>query len=89
MLNWKKIAAAAGVLCAFALIGLGAGQAVGADAYGGCTRDARGDVSCVQESEYRVPSGQNGNVHMDNEQAQNCSSTTCVSTLVVSGTEKP
>jgi hypothetical protein len=88
MLNWKKIAAAAGVLCGFALIGFGAGQAVGADAHGGCTRDVKGDVSCVQESEYRVTSDQNGNVRMDNEQAQNCSSTNCVSSLFVSGVEK-
>ncbi|WNM35201.1 hypothetical protein RKE30_34970 [Streptomyces sp. Li-HN-5-11] len=89
MLNWKKTVAAAGVLCGFALIGLGAGQAVGADAYAGCTRDAKGDVSCVQESEYRVTSDQNGNVHMDNKQAQSCSSTSCFSSLFVRGVEKP
>jgi hypothetical protein len=87
MLNSKKIAATAGVLCGFALIGLGAGQAIGADGSGGCVRDAKGNVNCVQRNEYRVTSDQYGRVHVVNEQAQDCSST-CVSSLGVDGKKK-
>ncbi|WNM35203.1 hypothetical protein RKE30_34980 [Streptomyces sp. Li-HN-5-11] len=80
MLNSKKIAATAGVLCSFALIGLGAGQAVGGESSGGCVQDSKGNVNCVQKSEYRVTSGQYGNVHVVNQQTQDCSSA-CVSSF--------
>ena len=87
MLNSKKIAATAGVLCSFALIGLGAGQAVGGEGSGGCVQDSKGNVNCVQKGEYRVTSDQYGRVHVVNQQSQDCSSD-CVSSLGIDGRKK-
>ncbi|MEU6180747.1 hypothetical protein [Streptomyces coeruleorubidus] len=88
MLDSKKIAAAAGVLCSFALLSVGAGQAFGHDASAGCVQDGKSKVRCVQESEYRVTSDERGNVSVSNKQSQECSSGTCVSRFHVGGAKK-
>ncbi|GAA3498171.1 hypothetical protein GCM10019016_052740 [Streptomyces prasinosporus] len=91
MFNSKKIAAAAGVLGGFALIGVGAVQAVGAEGSGNCTEDEKGNVRCVQVSEHRVTRGEDGRLHVDQKTSQTCSGSgdelSCVSSVVF-GDEK-
>ncbi|MFC9913649.1 hypothetical protein [Streptomyces sp. NPDC127197] len=70
MLNSKKIAATAGVLCGFALIG--AAPALGHDGSGKCIEDSKGNVRCVQTSEYHFTTDKHGNVHIVNKSTQVC-----------------
>ncbi|MFF8030999.1 MULTISPECIES: hypothetical protein [unclassified Streptomyces] len=85
MFNSKKIVAAAGVLGSFALIGLGAVQAVGAENAGTCAEDSKGNLRCVQQNEYRLTE-KDGKVRVDNKTSQTCSGKgelSCENTLVV------
>ncbi|GAA1413756.1 hypothetical protein GCM10009601_00200 [Streptomyces thermospinosisporus] len=90
MFSTKKIAAAAGVLSGLAFIGLGAGQAAATDAPGNdkCVNDGKGNVRCVQVTEYRMKTDSLGNVLLKNKSEQSCPSSksrvTCVSDVVVS-----
>ncbi|CAL9560342.1 hypothetical protein [Streptomyces sp. Tu 3180] len=93
MFQSKKIAAAAGVLGSFALIGVGAVQAVGAEGRpGNCTEDEKGNVRCVQVSEHRITRGEDGKVRIDGKSSQTCSGSgaelSCVSSVVFDG-KKP
>ncbi|MGW5213319.1 hypothetical protein ACWEQO_19460 [Streptomyces sp. NPDC004051] len=74
MFKSKKIAAVAGVLGGFALIGAGAVQAFGAEDPGNCTKDSAGAVRCVQVNEQKVTTDDSGKVHFVNESKQACSS---------------
>ncbi|MEU6549903.1 hypothetical protein ABZ915_06365 [Streptomyces sp. NPDC046915] len=89
MLKSKKIAAVAGILGSFALIGVGAAQSFGADGPSRCADDGNGHVRCVQVSEYTVTTDKQGNVHVVNDSTQTCPSSTgevnCVSTVTLSG----
>lgn len=80
-MNSKKIAAAAGVLCGFALIGVGTGQAFGGESSNSCNGDGKRNVRCVQESEYTVTTDKYGTVHVVNKQSQECESGTCDSRI--------
>lgn len=87
MFKSKKIAAAAGVLGSFALIGIGAAQASGAGDPGKCVDDGRGHVRCVQVSEYHITTDKQGNVHVVNDSSQTCPSAegevNCVSSVAL------
>ncbi|MFF4014423.1 hypothetical protein [Streptomyces sp. NPDC001843] len=90
MLNSKKVAAAAGVLGSFALIGAGAVQAFAGDGYGGkCADDGKGHVRCVQVSQYQVTTDKRGNITIVNETTQDCpvshGQISCVSSFAVPG----
>ncbi|GGX10006.1 hypothetical protein GCM10010297_34470 [Streptomyces malachitofuscus] len=88
MFQSKKIAVA-GLLGSLALIGAGAAQAVGVESSGSCTKNDKGQVRCVQVSEYRVTE-QDGKVRVDNKMSQTCSGKgelSCSSTLSVKGEE--
>jgi hypothetical protein len=90
MLDSKKIAAAAGVLWSFALIGAGATQAFGHDGSGKCVDDGKGNVRCVQEGEYHFTTDKRGNVHVSSRQTQTCpapqgSNVSCVNRVVIGG----
>ncbi|MFC9126565.1 hypothetical protein ACFT4A_06940 [Streptomyces sp. NPDC057099] len=84
MFNSKKIAAAAGILGSFALIGIGAVQA-SAQGPGRCVQDSKGNVRCVQTSEYQVVTDTAGNVTVVNDSTQTCPSShgqvSCVDTV--------
>ncbi|MFF5155686.1 hypothetical protein ACFY3N_05350 [Streptomyces sp. NPDC000348] len=73
MFKSKKIAAVAGVLGGFALIGVGAVQAVGAEGPGDCVKDGKGNIRCEQVRQYQLPSDRNGKVRLVNESALACS----------------
>ncbi|MFC9507214.1 hypothetical protein [Streptomyces sp. NPDC057002] len=75
MFNSKKIAAAAGILGSFALIGVGAVQASAQGGPGTCVQDSKGNVHCVQMSEYQVLRDKSGNVTVRNDSTQTCPST--------------
>ncbi|WP_244297876.1 hypothetical protein [Streptomyces griseoflavus] len=64
MFKSKKIAAVAGVLGGFVLIGAGAAQAVGAEGPGDCVKDTKGTVRCAQVSEYEVTSDEYGKMRV-------------------------
>ncbi|WP_406330118.1 hypothetical protein [Streptomyces sp. NBC_00203] len=89
MFNSKKITAVAGVLGSFALIGVGAVQAFGADGPGKCVDDGKGHIRCVQVSEYKLTTDKGGNVYLVNKSTQTCptahSQVTCTSSVVVPG----
>ncbi|MFJ8590717.1 hypothetical protein [Streptomyces sp. NPDC093598] len=89
MFSSRKIAAAAGVLGSFALVGVGTVQAFAEAGPGRCVDDGKGHVRCVQVSEYQVTSDKHGNVKIVNESTQTCpasnSQVTCVSSVVVPG----
>lgn len=89
MLNSKKIAAAAGVLGSFALIGAGAVQAFAGEDSGKCADDGKGHVRCVQVSEYQVATDKRGNITIVNDATQNCPAAhgqiNCVSSFAVPG----
>ncbi|MFD7277023.1 hypothetical protein ACFV80_08175 [Streptomyces sp. NPDC059862] len=72
MLNSKKIAAAAGVLGSFALIGVGAAQALGHDGSGKCVEDSKGNVRCVQEGEYHFTTDDGGTVTVVSKSTMTC-----------------
>ncbi|MFH8365668.1 hypothetical protein [Streptomyces sp. NPDC018031] len=69
MFDWKKIAMASGVLGGLALAGLGVAHAEGSAGYGGCTRDASGQITCAQTTEY---TSEDGTVHV--QQKRECTS---------------
>ncbi|MER5210545.1 hypothetical protein ABT063_08190 [Streptomyces sp. NPDC002838] len=87
MLSSKKIAAAAGVLGSFALIGVGAAQAFGHEGAGACVDDGKGQVRCADVSKYKLTTDKRGNVTVVNDSTQSCptshSEVTCVSNVVV------
>ncbi|CAL9560451.1 hypothetical protein [Streptomyces sp. Tu 3180] len=89
MFQSKKIAAVAGVLGGFALIGVGAVQAVGAEGSGTCAENDKGNVRCADVNEYRFTSDEYGEVRVDNDMAQTCSGSgaevSCASSVVVGG----
>ncbi|MGW5974399.1 hypothetical protein [Streptomyces sp. NPDC055186] len=89
MFKSKKIAAVAGVLGGFALIGAGAVQAFGAEGSGACLKDDRGNVRCEQVREYRLPADTQGKVRVANESEQNCSGAgvgvSCENRVIVGG----
>ncbi|MFF5155688.1 hypothetical protein ACFY3N_05360 [Streptomyces sp. NPDC000348] len=88
MFKSKKIAAVAGVLGGFALIGVGAVQAVGAEGPGGCVKDSKGTVRCAQVTEYEVTSDEHGRMRVVNDSTQTCSGgneVSCTSSFVVPG----
>ncbi len=86
MFNSKKIAAAAGILGSFALIGVGAVQA-SAQGPGTCVEDGKGQVRCVQTSEYQVVTDKRGSVIVVNDSTQVCPSShgqvSCVDSVAV------
>jgi len=80
----KMLTTAAGVVGGLALLAFGAVQAVGAENPGTCTKDDKGNLRCVQVSEYRVTETDRG-VRIDNNTSQSCSGKgelTCASNLV-------
>ncbi|GAA3498169.1 hypothetical protein GCM10019016_052720 [Streptomyces prasinosporus] len=89
MFNSKKIAAAAGVLGGFALIGVGAVQAVGAEGSGKCAEGDKGSVRCADVSEQRFTSDKYGKVRVNSDTAHACSGSgaevSCASSVVVGG----
>jgi hypothetical protein len=88
MLTSKKIAAVAGVLGSFALIGVGAAQASADGGPGKCVDDGNGHVRCVELSQYTYTTDQ-GKVTVVNHSTQKCptshSQVSCVSNTVVPG----
>ncbi|MFB6844914.1 hypothetical protein ACFCXS_08645 [Streptomyces sp. NPDC056373] len=88
MLTSKKIAAVAGVLGSFALIGVGAAQASADGGPGKCVDDGNGHVRCVELSQYTYTTDQ-GKVTVVNDSTQQCptshSQVSCVSNTVVPG----
>ncbi|CAM5704489.1 hypothetical protein [Streptomyces purpurascens] len=74
MFNSKKIAAAAGILGSFALIGVGAVQASAQGGPGTCVQDSKGNIRCVQMTEYQVVTDKVGNVTVVNDSTQTCPS---------------
>ncbi|WP_039932629.1 hypothetical protein [Streptomyces viridochromogenes] len=86
MFNSKKIAAVAGFLGSVALIGAGAVQASAHGGPGACVEDGKGQVRCVQTSEYQVATDKGGNVTVVNDSTQVCpaahSQVSCVDTVV-------
>ncbi|MEV0694184.1 hypothetical protein [Streptomyces sp. NPDC050388] len=88
MFKSKKIAAVAGVLGGFALIGAGAVQAVGAEGPGDCVKDSQGNVRCAQVAKYEVTSEEYGKIHVVNDSSQTCSGggkASCTSSFVIPG----
>ncbi|MGV9251265.1 hypothetical protein [Streptomyces sp. NPDC003697] len=89
MFNSKKIAAAAGVVGGFALLGVGAVQGFAADGSGGCVDDGKGSVRCVQVTEYHMTVDKGGNVHVVNDSTQSCPSSqsevSCVNAVELNG----
>ncbi|MFJ8711904.1 hypothetical protein ACIRD9_01625 [Streptomyces violaceus] len=89
MLNSKKIAAAAGILGSFALIGVGAAQASALGDPGKCVDDGNGQVRCVELSQYTYTTDKGGKVTVTNNSSQDCptshSQVSCVSSTVVPG----
>jgi hypothetical protein len=87
MFSSKKIAAAAGVLGSFALIGVGAAQSFGQEAAARCADDGMGNVRCADASQYKVTTDKRGNVTVINDSTQSCPATNsqvnCVSDVVV------
>ncbi|MGR4849989.1 hypothetical protein [Streptomyces sp. LARHCF252] len=87
MFNSKMIAAAAGILGGFALIGVGAVQASAQSGPGTCVQDSKGNVRCVQTSEYKVVTDKAGNVTVVNDSTQTCPSShgqvSCVDSVTV------
>jgi hypothetical protein len=87
MLSSKKIAAVAGVLGSFALIGVGAGQAFGQEAAGMCADDGMGNVRCADVSKSKLTTDKRGNIVVFNDSTQTCPATNsqvnCVSDVVV------
>ncbi|MEU5506307.1 hypothetical protein [Streptomyces fungicidicus] len=85
MFKSKKIAAVAGVLGGFVLIGAGAAQAVGAEGPGDCVKDSKGNIRCEQVRHYQLPADRNGKVRLVNESDLACSSSaprlTCVNSV--------
>ncbi|MFF5795648.1 hypothetical protein [Streptomyces albogriseolus] len=81
----KMVTAAASVLGSLVLLAFGAVQAVGAENPGTCTKDDKGNLRCVQVSEYRVTKT-DGGTRIDNKTSQSCTGKgelTCASNLVV------
>ncbi|KUJ64354.1 hypothetical protein ACZ90_57305 [Streptomyces albus subsp. albus] len=68
MRSWKKIAAVPGLLIGLAVTGLGAAQAYDGGP-NGCSRDAQGNVVCVQQSDNTYVSD-DGTQHV--HQSKNC-----------------
>ncbi|MCG8968218.1 MULTISPECIES: hypothetical protein [Streptomyces] len=66
----KKIAVV-GALGGLALAGIGAGQAF-ADGAPKCVDDGRGNIRCVQKSEYRL-TDKGGKLELVNKQSLTCS----------------
>ncbi|QEU85816.1 hypothetical protein [Streptomyces viridosporus] len=88
MFKSKKIAAVTGVLGGFALIGVGAVQAVGAENPGNCVKDSRGTVRCEQVTEYEVRSKDHGKISFVNDSRQTCSGgpeVSCTSSVTLPG----
>ncbi|CAM5704436.1 hypothetical protein [Streptomyces purpurascens] len=89
MLNSKKIAAVAGILGSFALIGVGAAQASALGDPGKCVDDGNGQVRCVELSQYTYTTDKGGKVTVTNNSSQDCptahSQVSCVSSTVVPG----
>ncbi|MEV0694182.1 hypothetical protein [Streptomyces sp. NPDC050388] len=89
MFKSRKIAAVAGVLGGFALIGAGAVQAVGAEGPGDCVKDSQGNVRCEQVRRYQLPPDRSGKVRFVNESTMTCSGSagrpSCVDSVVVGG----
>ncbi|MFD5335936.1 hypothetical protein [Streptomyces hawaiiensis] len=88
MLTSKKIAAVAGILGSFALIGVGATQASAEGGPGKCVDDGNGHVRCVELSQYTYTTDK-GKVTVVNNTTQECptshSQVSCVSSAVVPG----
>lgn len=88
MLTSKKIAAVAGILGSFALIGVGAAQASANGGPGKCVDDGNGHVRCVELSQYTYTTDK-GKVTVVNHSTQECptshSQVSCVSSTVVPG----
>ncbi|MEU2536598.1 hypothetical protein [Streptomyces iakyrus] len=88
MLTSKKIAALAGVLGSFALVGVGAAQASAEGGPGKCVDDGNGHVRCVELSQYTYTTDK-GKVTVVNHSTQECpaahSQVSCVSSAVVPG----
>ncbi|MFE9026050.1 hypothetical protein ACFYOA_07270 [Streptomyces iakyrus] len=88
MLTSKKIAALAGVLGSFALVGVGAAQASANGGPGKCVDDGNGHVRCVELSQYTYTTDK-GKVTVVNHATQECptshSQVSCVSSAVVPG----
>ncbi|MEV5335401.1 hypothetical protein [Streptomyces werraensis] len=81
----KMVATAASVVGGLTLLAFAAVQAVGVENPGTCAKDDKGNVHCVQVSEYRVTKTDRG-VRIDNNTSQSCSGKgelTCASNLVV------
>ncbi|EFL32230.1 predicted protein [Streptomyces viridochromogenes DSM 40736] len=89
MLNSRKIAAVAGLLGSFALIGVGAAQATTDGDPGKCVEDGNGQVRCVDLSQYTYTTENGNKVTVVNNSTQDCptshSQVSCVSDTVVSG----
>ncbi|MEU3886129.1 hypothetical protein [Streptomyces sp. NPDC029041] len=88
MLTSKKIAAVAGVLGSFALLGVGTAQASADGGPGKCADDGNGHVRCVELSQYTYTTDK-GKVTVVNNSTQECptshSQVSCVSSTVVPG----
>ncbi|MGY3201767.1 hypothetical protein [Streptomyces sp. TE5632] len=88
MFKSKKIAAVAGVLGGFALIGAGAVQAVGAEGPGDCVKDSKGTVRCAQATKHEVTSEEYGKIRFVNDSRQTCSGgpeVSCTSSVTLPG----
>ncbi|MBL3666382.1 hypothetical protein JL475_10340 [Streptomyces sp. M2CJ-2] len=88
MFKSKKIAAVAGVLGGFALIGAGAVQAVGAEGPDNCVKDSQGTVRCSQVAKYEVTSEEYGKIRVVNDSTQTCSGgsgASCTNSVVIPG----
>ncbi|MET8897174.1 hypothetical protein [Streptomyces albogriseolus] len=86
----KKIAATVGILGSFALMGLGAGQALAEGEPAKCVEDDKGTRHCVLVSEYKL-TDEGGNVHIVNKQSQTCSGrgeVSCNSVVTLPAEEK-
>lgn len=63
MYSWKNIAAVSGLLGGLVVAYAGAAQAYNGGGAGNCTRDAQGNVRCVQKME-RTYTSEDGTVHV-------------------------
>ncbi|MDT6985972.1 hypothetical protein ACFSUJ_11445 [Streptomyces lusitanus] len=90
MFKSKMIAAVAGVLGGFALMGAGAVQAVGVESPAHCTKDKQGTVRCAQVATYEVTSEEHGKVRVVNDSTLTCSGggkVSCANNFVYPGEE--
>jgi hypothetical protein len=68
----KKVAATVGALGGIVLAGMGAGHAFADGESGKCVEDGKGNIRCVQVSEYRL-TDKDGKVELVNKQSLTCS----------------